>query len=274
LPFYIYTPSSWRKRKKNLYRPPLALWEGAFFLLFWLLNFSPLSFSQNKKQELRQGAAAKLSVSKQDSNGFEGSIVYRLEVTGKESHRIAFMNGRKFIYYFQKGFIRSELEEKDSLSLLLGALLIHNDSGYVYRIIPRRAEIQFYKLSPESYKDGSSASFKPTGQKAWIAGYECSLWKGFANMRTTTGRALIQLWLCQAIPPIPQTQVPLATSDLFFIAPNFYGFPLKKKIIYQDVGLEITLTAEKVTKSSLPPSLFELPAHYKIVPFDSFQLVE
>jgi hypothetical protein len=273
LPLYIAL-SLWEKKKKTF---PVALYfiRGSFFLVFWLLVFSPLSFSQNKKKgELRQAAAAKPILSKQDSNGFEGSIVYKLEVTGKESHRIAFMNGRKFIYYFKKGLIRSELEGKDSLSLMLGALLIHNDSGYVYRVIPRRAEIQFYKLSPENYKSGFSAPFKPAGQKTRIAGYECSLWNGSANMRTTTGRALVQLWLCQAIAPIPKTSIPLAASDLFFIAPHFYGFPLKKKIIYQDAGLEITLTAEKITKESLPPSLFDLPAHYKTVPFDSYQPVE
>jgi hypothetical protein len=164
LPLYIAL-SLWEKKKKTF---PVALYfiRGSFFLVFWLLVFSPLSFSQNKKKgELRQAAAAKPILSKQDSNGFEGSIVYKLEVTGKESHRIAFMNGRKFIYYFKKGLIRSELEGKDSLSLMLGALLIHNDSGYVYRLFRAAPKSSFINLDPKTIKAAFRRLLNPQGKK-------------------------------------------------------------------------------------------------------------
>ncbi|MCS6904298.1 MAG: DUF4412 domain-containing protein [Bacteroidia bacterium] len=211
---------------------------------------------------------------KKDSSGFEGSIVYKLEVGGREGNKIAFMNGRKFIYHFKGPFVLGYLVDGDSLGSFLGKVLIRWDSGYVYHIFPHQKEIQFHKLSAErATQNEYSLPLKFTGQRAYIQGYECSLWVANLHMRKTTGRTILQLWVSKDIIPSSQKNFATAVStleNLFWISSNFYGFPLKKRLLYLDAGLEIIFTAEKIIPSSLPPALFELPDKFNMIPLPTF----
>jgi len=201
---------------------------------------------------------------------FNGYILYRLQLKGKESDKLMVLTDKHLKLSVQYPFIRSELLGDAFLEHTIGSIIYRLDSGMCYQVFPEKNRIYYFPLLSDSHATAVQKTRRPTKEKC--LGYDCQVYSSDHHLKHTAGRISITTWIQE------QLVISMDSMPYAFAFPREVGagmstgryLPLKRRVIFKDSGIEILLEAIKIKAEKFPDEFFFLPQGYALLPFEPY----
>lgn len=199
---------------------------------------------------------------KPGASTFEGTIVYSMEVDGKDLPPEATAMFKQSEIKIQNKGNQSRTESKNAMTTTI--MLVDNTSEKGITLIEMMGSKFMMKIDKEEIKKGKTkpdVKVKNLSETKTIAGYKCK--KAEVTITMDDKKTMTTTVFYTDELPYPkgyQSQFNGLT-----------GFPLEYTINEPSSGMKIKMTAKSVTKEKLDDKIFDVPAGYKEVTKENLQ---
>ncbi len=208
-----------------------------------------------------------------EKNTFEGNLNFNVTFAGGEEEDRAQVT--KMVPESYKIYIKGNQTKVNMrgglIGMMMGEVVIDGSMGRGYVI--SHLNNTAYEINPDpNLKERSPPKIIDEKETTTIAGYEC---KKFKVIRYNPSGTMIQyMWVTNIIHmDLDSTLGGVLKDSMPFWTDGLSGFPLKITTTFPGSPLTMTMTVTQVNQQSVDPSIFAVPAGYKIESLDTRQLL-
>jgi hypothetical protein len=206
------------------------------------------------------------------AQGFEGKIIFSMEVKGENAAMLGSMMPNKM----EMHFLGKDIMVRTVGGMAAGAMgdvITLGAKGKTYMVVHKKKKV--YDMSSNAEKEISADKLpviKEMGKEK-VNGYACT--KYSVTFPKSDGNELFQyLWATKEI-DVPKPDGKSSRSQMFL--DGIDGFPVRMDqyiTISQMGGMSINIESNltEISKEKPDAALFEIPAKYKVEPFDETKL--
>lgn len=193
-----------------------------------------------------------IKVSAQNKTNFEGTVTYSIsfEDSGLPPEALAMFKGSETVTYIKSDKFRVDM----NMPMQSSTFIMDNKSKNIVSLMDIMGKKYLIKMNESDIKKEQDTApeilIKYTEETKMIAGYKCKK----AEITSKEGKgAAIDVFYSEEIP----------TNDIKPVYKGLKGFPLEYSI--NQGGMEMKLTAKKISKEKVSDSKFEIPKEGYIV---------
>lgn len=212
-----------------------------------------------------------VSPAQTDAKAFEGVIDYDISVKSKNTNGTMFKDffAQKMTLRVKNNCIRCDYDSTGIDSIRLGYMLVLGDSNSVYRVMPNLKLMQRKNLSAlhETEQVFTPETYRSLERKERVAGVMCSMFMTDINMPMGGGKARVIVSCADGL-NFPVNGNLMEQSTILILGNGIRGIPLKKVIRFEEFDIEVTMTANRVSRETVADEWFVLPEKFRLEQFN------